>query len=69
MIGAQRVFHMDTSGSILIPVIEIDKAPRIVFWTLFGAMALPLFRDINSVLGLDVHSLFRLGWGSQGNRL
>jgi len=58
--SAQSLWNISLSGWIVIPLIMVQKAPKVLFWVLFGAMALPLFKDINSALGLDVRHLFRI---------
>lgn len=60
--GAQSSLNLELSGWAVIPLMVIQKIPKVAYWLVFFALAWPLFKEINSLLGLDIHELFRLSW-------
>ena len=59
--GAQSAWNFKPGGWVYV-IVAIEKLPKAAYWLVFFALAWPLFKDINSLLGLDLRALFRLSW-------
>jgi hypothetical protein len=60
--GAQSALNLELTGWVVVPLVAIQKLPKVAYWLVFFALSWPLFKDINSLLGLDLRELFRLSW-------
>ena len=66
MVTAQNLFRVDLDNpAVVIPAVLIQQLPKVGYWILFIALALPLFKDVNALVGLDVRRLFGLRRPSQ----
>lgn len=55
----QSVFHVNFEKPwIIIPLVLLQQTPKIGYWLLFFALGLPLFKDVNGVIGLRLRELF-----------
>jgi len=62
MFTAQSVWHLELSKPlIVIPFLVLQKLPAVVYWLLFFAIGWPLFKDVNSTLGVNLRSFLRIG--------
>jgi hypothetical protein len=59
--GAQSMWHLTLEGWIVVPIVVLQKLPKVGYWIVFFALAWPLFKDVNATLGLDLRRLFRIG--------
>lgn len=60
--GAQSAWNLELSGWVVVPLVAIQKLPKAAYWLVFFALAWPLFKDINLLLGLNLRELFHLSW-------
>ncbi len=60
-VGLTSAHHLNLSSPwVVAPFLVIQKLPRIGYWLLFFSMGWPLFKDVNTIVGLDVKDFFRV---------
>ena len=60
-LGADKIWHLDFDNSGYMPMLFVlNELPRIGYWAIFFTIGWPLFKDINSLLGLDLKQIFGL---------
>jgi hypothetical protein len=60
IISAQQLLGLSLSGWAVIPLVAIQKLPKVAYWIVFVALAWPLFKDTNAALGIDIKDFLRV---------
>ena len=60
IVGAQQLWGLSLSGWVVIPLVAIQKLPKVAYWIVFIALAWPLFRDANAALGINIKDFLRV---------
>ncbi len=60
-LGLERLFHTDFQANnwLLYPGVALINAPKVGYWIVFIFVGWPLFREVNSLLGLNLRDWFR----------
>jgi len=68
LVGVQQLFSVNLSGWSMIPLVILQKLPKIAYWLVFFSLAWPLFKDTNSALGINIKSFLKVSSLREMNR-
>jgi hypothetical protein len=60
IVGAQELWGLSLSGWAVIPLVVIQKLPKVANWIVFIALAWPLFKDANAALGININDFLQV---------
>ena len=60
IVGAQQLCGLILSGWTDVPLVAIQKIPKLAYWIVFIALAWPLFKDANAALGINIKDFLKV---------
>jgi hypothetical protein len=59
-VGAQKLFSLSFNGWEVVPLVALQKLPKVVYWLFFFGLGWPLFKDVNRAMGINVREFLRV---------
>lgn len=60
VVGLKQLLSLSLSGWSVIPMVVVQKLPKVAYWLVFFSLAWPLFKDANAALGIDIRKFLKV---------